>query len=684
MNGNVASRRDFMKSCGLGALGLAAASSRTSAAAGGAKPPNVIIIFADDLGYGDLGCYGHPTFKTPNLDLMAAQGARFTNFHSTCPYCAPSRASLLTGRYQFRNGVTRNNAPDSGRDYYFGIPDSELLLGEAFQQAGYATSCIGKWHLGYHDRYNPTRHGFDEYFGILYSNDMRPVQLVENETVVEYPVIQATLTKRYTGRALDFIERNREKPFFLYLPYAMPHKPLAASEAFYTPETRDDLYADVIRELDWGVGQILDKLEALDLAENTLVIFTSDNGPWYGGSTGGRRGMKGDTWEGGYAVPMIARMPGTIPEGHVTNQLAATIDLFPTVLKRAGITLPETEELGGHTVPVRAKLDGKDIWPLMTSGAESPRESLFVLKSETLAAVRTQRWKLHVAPPRASKFTGDPDKWIDKRAPDGVTIVAQYEQATPHQYPGVQTGDGPRTMMLFDLENDPGEQRDVADKHPGVVRRLKAIFDETFAQNPIIPRKKTMLWNGKDLSQWEGVLRGPGVDKAGVWSVRDGVIHCTGKPSGYLRTHWHYREYKLHVEWRWPAGPGNSGVLLHAGDTPRVWPPGPKAVWPRCIEAQLFSGNAGDFWVIGGTSFKEHTTGYAGRGRNVPKRGESAERPPGEWNEYDITCRGDSIRVYVNGVFMNEATRCTDFEGRIGLQSEGAEVEMRNIYLEPL
>jgi uncharacterized sulfatase len=675
-------RRAFLRSCGVAALGATLGVSSRSV--GAQTRPNVVIIFADDLGYGDLACYGHPKFQTPHLDQMAANGVRFTNFHTTCPFCAPSRVSLLTGRYQFRSGITTNNAPDSGHDYYFGLPDRELTLGEAFQQSGYATACYGKWHLGYDPRYNPTRHGFDEYFGILYSNDMRPVELVEGETVVEYPVIQATLTQRYTARALDFIERNKERPFFLYLPHAMPHKPLAASEEFYTPETRDDLYADVIREIDWSVGQIRAKLEALGLDRNSLMVFTSDNGPWYGGSSGGLRGMKGSVYEGGYTVPMIACMPGAIPEGHVTNALSATIDLFPTALKRAGIELPDTEVIDGYELATARTIDGRDIWPLMTSDAPTPHEAIFVMRSETLAAVRTQRWKLHVAAPGPDRTVANPEEWVDKRAPDGVTIIAPYEQARPDQYPGVHTGDAAKPMMLFDLENDPSEQQDVASEHPDVMRELKAIFDKMQAQAPIIPRKKTSLWNGKDLSEWEGIVQDASYDPTQLWSVRDGVIHCNGNPKGYLRTLWHYREYKLHVEWRWPEKPGNSGVLLHAGDTPRVWPVGDNAVWPRCIESQLASGSAGDFWVIGGATFKEHTTGYAGSGRNVKKRGDSAENPPGEWNNYDIECRGDSIRVHVNGKLMNEATRATEISGRICLQSEGAPVQFRNVYIEPL
>ncbi|MBI2948600.1 MAG: sulfatase [Verrucomicrobia bacterium] len=433
------------------------------AAAPPAKP-NIVVIFADDLGWGDLGCYGHPKFKTPNLDRIAAEGVRLTNFYSTCPYCAPSRASLLTGRYQFRSGVTRNPTPDAGINDV-GVPASEITLGEAFHAAGYRTICIGKWHLGHKPEFYPTRHGFDEYLGILYSNDMRPVQLIDGEKVAEYPLVQATLTKRYTERALDFIRRQKDRPFFLYFPQAMPHKPLAASEAFYK-KSGAGLYGDALAELDWSVGQILATLKELGLDERTLVFFTSDNGPWYGGSTGGLRGMKGNCWEGGIRVPLLARWPGKIPPGHVSHEIAMMPDLYATALAVAGIPLPNDRVL-----------DGKNILPLLTSNAPSPHEAIFSMQAMRLNAIRSGPWKLHLQPPPKPRIWKPEERWIDPRGPDGVTILAPYEQAHPSEYPGVLTGDETKAFSLFDLATDPSEQHDVAGKHPEVVARLKAFYE---------------------------------------------------------------------------------------------------------------------------------------------------------------------------------------------------------------
>lgn len=458
-------RRSFLTSVAAGAI--------CGTATGQQRKPNFVVIFADDLGYGDLACYGSKTNQTPHLDRMAAEGVRFTDFYVPMPFCAPSRAALLTGRYPFRH-LVYNPAPDSGIND-IGLSPGEITIAETLKPLGYATICIGKWHLGHKPEFMPRKQGFDEYYGILYSNDMRPVQIVHNEQVAKYPVVQSEITKDYTAHAVDFIQRNRDKPFFLYLPHAMPHKPLAASEDFYTPDTPADLYADVIRELDWSVGQVLGAVRDAGLEQNTLVVFLSDNGPWFGGSTSGLRGMKGASWDGGIRVPFIARWPGRIPGGRVSREVCASVDLFPTLCG-----------LAGATIPADRPIDGKDIFPVLTSStAKTPHEAIFAMGGPELKVVRSGKWKLHVRTPTPGFAYMDAEaaaKWIDPRGPDGVTLIAPWEQARPSQYPGVREGPPGKAMMLFDLETDPSEQRDVSDSHPDVVARLKGYFDAMNAQ----------------------------------------------------------------------------------------------------------------------------------------------------------------------------------------------------------
>ena len=455
--------------------------SDAQAADGAADRPNIVLILADDLGYGDLGCYGHPRFRTPHLDRLATQGARLSQFNTPAPFCAPTRASLLTGHYPVHCGLPLNPAPD-GRPPAdaLALPDRNTLLPAYLKQAGYATAMIGKWHLGHRRPESwPVRRGFDEYLGILYSNDMRPVQLIDGDRVVEYPLVQATLTERYTKRALEFIERQREQPFFLYLAHAMPHKPLAASEHYYK-KSDGGLYGDVMAELDAGVGAVLDALHEVGLDERTLVLFTSDNGAWFGGSTGGLRGMKGSTYEGGVRVPLIAHWPGRIPAGHVSDQLAGTIDLFPTVAQAAGIPLPGDR-----------KFDGRDIWPLLTGAANSPHQALFGHQASRLATVRDGRWKLHVLPPSAINLKPGADgRWLDPRAPDGVTILAPREQYNLGDHPGSGAGVAPAAMQLFDLSADPAETTDLAAQHPDQVNRLKACYDAILPEVPRVEEVK--------------------------------------------------------------------------------------------------------------------------------------------------------------------------------------------------
>jgi uncharacterized sulfatase len=452
-------------------VGLLALGNQRSLRADGASSadkPNIIIILADDLGYGDLGCYGHPRFKTPNLDRLAAEGVRMTQFNTPMPFCAPTRAALLTGRYPFRCGLTTNPDPESGPvTDAVALAATEITFPELLHQAGYVTGMVGKWHLGHQKpEYLPTRRGFDEYLGIPYSNDMRPVKLFEDEREVEYPVVQTTLTRRYTKRALQFIDRNRNRPFFLYFAHAIPHKPLACSEHFYK-KSGAGLYGDALAEMDWSVGEVLDRLAAHGLAERTLVVFTSDNGPWYGGSTGGLRGMKTTTWEGGYRVPFIVRWPGRLPAGAVRNELAVTMDVFATALAAAGVA-----------PPANRVIDSQDLLPALSGiAARPPHDVIFGHAGPRLATVRDSRWKLHVLPAVDRRDGAAGVRWVDFRAPDGVTILAPFEQSQPVEYPGLRTGDETKAMSLFDLQSDPGEQHDVAAEHPDVVDRLKARYD---------------------------------------------------------------------------------------------------------------------------------------------------------------------------------------------------------------
>ena len=405
------------------------------------QKPNVLIILADDLGYGDISCYSPKNIKTPNIDRIAEHGVRCTDFYVPTPYCAPSRATLLTGRFPLRHGLVQNPAPDAGINDT-GINANEVTLGNVFQEAGYRTKCIGKWHLGHKPEYFPVKHGFDEYYGILYSNDMRPVQIIENMDTVEYPVDQRFLTQKYTKKAIEFITANKDKPFFLHLCHAMPHKPLAASENFYTPETPNDLYSDVIRELDWSVGEIMNTLKNLKILDNTIVIFMSDNGPWYGGSTGGLKGMKATNWEGGIRVPFIISYPIIFPENLKVEVPCWSPDIFPTLLSLT------------HVIPTSKNvLDGKDITEIL-KGKQTIHEPVFSMHNNQLMSVRKGDWKLFFHNPGYFKKI-DLSKWTDPRAPDGKTIIASPGQATPAQYPGIIPTKRENDIQLYNLRNDP-------------------------------------------------------------------------------------------------------------------------------------------------------------------------------------------------------------------------------------
>ena len=439
------------------ALFLLASIASPARSADPTRPPNVVIIFCDDLGYGDVGCYGAKGYSTPNIDRLAAEGVRFTDFYTAQAVCSASRAALLTGRYPNRVGILGALGPGAKN----GIQANELTLGEVFKSRGYATAVYGKWHLGDHDPYLPTDNGFDDYFGLPYSNDMwprhptnksfPPLPLVEGKQRVQIDPDQRNLTTWYTQRAVSFIEKNKDRPFFLYLPHSMPHVPLFVSEKS-AGKTPHGLFGDVIAEIDWSVGQVTEALQRHGLSDNTLVMFSSDNGPWlsYGdhaGSAGPLREGKATTFEGGVRVPGIFRLPGRIKPATVCREPAMTIDVLPTLAKLIGAELP-----AGRV------LDGKDVWPLLAGepGAKSPHEALYFYWGKHLQAVRSGRWKLHFP--------------HDYPAQSEATRAAK--EGTPGRY-----GQGRIELSLFDLEKDVGETTNLAAEHPEVVRRLTELAE---------------------------------------------------------------------------------------------------------------------------------------------------------------------------------------------------------------
>ena len=419
--------------------------------------PNFVILFADDLGYGDLDIFGHSTIRTPRLDRMAEEGQKWTQFYVGAPLCTPSRAALLTGRLPIRSGMCSDKRgvlfPDSGG----GLPAQEITLAEALKTKGYATACIGKWHLGSLPQFLPTHNGFDYYFGIPYSNDMDRtadspkgmaafldpkieywnVPLMRNEDIIERPANQHTITKRYTEETCKFVHEHADQPFFVYLAYNLPHVPLFASEDFNNTSLRG-LYGDVVQEIDWSVGQILDTLKENHLDRNTLVLFTSDNGPWLtyneqGGSAGLLRGGKGSTWEGGMREPTIFWGPGLVKPG-VVMDLGATMDVLPTFLSLAGIDLP-TDRV----------LDGSDLSATLEDGSPSPRQAVFYYRGTEIYAARKGPFKAHFT--TRSGFGPD--------------------QAVVHDPP-----------LLFQLEHDPSEKYDVAEQYPEVIEEIRKLVAE--------------------------------------------------------------------------------------------------------------------------------------------------------------------------------------------------------------
>ena len=429
------------------------------AATEAATRPNFVIVYADDLGYGDLGCFGAVGIETPNLDRMAHDGRRFTSFCVAQGVCSASRTALLTGCYPNRVGILGALGPQSR----IGISDKESTLAQILKQRGYQTAIFGKWHLGHHPRFLPTHHGFDEYLGLPYSNDMGPrpgqsasdrranppLPLIEGDRVIERNPDISQLTTRYTERAVKFIDAHHDEPFFLYVPHTMPHVPLGVSSKFRGKSGRG-LYGDVIEEIDWSVGQILAALDRHGLNERTLVIFASDNGPWlsYGdhaGSAGPLREGKGTTWEGGVREPCVMRWTGKIPAGTTCTELAATIDILPTFAA-----------MSGASVPSDRIIDGKDIRPLLfgESEAKCPHEAYYYYWNNGLEAIRSGPWKLHF--PHSYRSLAGKAGRGGKPAP--------YEERTTD-------------LALYDLESDIGETKDVAAQHGDIVARLEKLAE---------------------------------------------------------------------------------------------------------------------------------------------------------------------------------------------------------------
>jgi arylsulfatase A len=415
------------------------------------RPPNIVFVYADDMGYADAGCYGNKLIRTPNIDKLAADGVRFTDFYVAQAVCSASRTALLTGCYPNRLGILGALNPDSKN----GIHDRETTIAMMLKPKGYATAIFGKWHLGHYPQFLPTHHGFDEYFGLPYSNDMLPrpkndfppLPLIEGDKTIETNPDVNQLTRRYTEHAVSFIERNKDRPFFLYVPHTMPHVPLGASEKF-RGKSKAGLYGDVIEEIDWSVGEIVAALQKHGLDKNTLVMFSSDNGPWltygnHGGVAGPLREGKGTSFEGGVREPFIAKWPGKIPAGTVCHEPAMTIDILPTIAAFTGAELS------------KLKIDGKDIGKLLTepTTAKSPQEAYFFYWGRELQAVRAGKWKLH--------FQHD---YQAIKTPGGDGKPGQYVKAHLE-------------LSLFDLENDVGETSDLAAANPEVVGRLTALAD---------------------------------------------------------------------------------------------------------------------------------------------------------------------------------------------------------------
>ena len=641
-----------------------------SPAPGGAesRPPNIVIVYTDDQGWADIGVQGGSGFATPNIDRLADEGVRFSNFYVAQPVCSASRTALLTGCYPNRLGIAGALGPRSNH----GLNGDETTLAELCRGRGYATAMFGKWHLGHHLPFLPIHHGFDEYYGIPYSNDMWPwhpnyaqfsdpverrkrgypdLPLFEGDQIEDASVDaddQRAFTRGFTARAVSFIRAHQDEPFFLYLAHPMPHVPLYVGEE-NEGRTERGLYGDVIAEIDDSVGALLDTLTECGIDDNTLLIYASDNGPWlsygdHGGSTGPLREGKGTTFEGGVRVPGLARFPGRIPAGLVCDEPLMTIDILPTVAGLIGAPLPER------------RIDGRDAWPLFRGdeGARSPQEAyFFYYRTNDLEALRSGKWKLHF--------------------PHGYRSMAGRELGaggSPGNYDySVKTG-----LELYDLEADIGESVNLAGEWPQVVDRLVALADGMRAElgDDLTDAvgsglrepgrwREVQLFNGQNLDGWREL-------GDAVFAAEDGELHgrVGGGSQSFLVTERSFDDFQLELDLM-AVGTGNSGIQVrsHQRDSGQLYgyqievDPSPRA-W------------SGGLYDEGRRSWLDDLAdNEAGR----------AAFKPGEWNHYRVVCIGNRIRAWVNGVAtadFADTADVADAEGFIGLQvHSGSTCDMR-------
>ena len=599
------------------------------------RKPNFILIFTDDQGYNDLGCFGSPNIKTPRIDQMAAEGIRFTSFYSGAAICTPSRAALLTGCYPDRVGGLPVLFPRSDR----GLNPKEIAIAEILKTQGYATACFGKWHLGHHKPFLPTAQGFDEYIGIPYSNDMgvdadmdvsenviwrdgaslkkfrngglkgKNPPLLRDTKVIEYPVDQTLLTRRYTAETLRFIKEKKDEPFFIYLPVTMPHVPLYVSNEF-RGTSNAGLYGDAIEEIDWAVGEIIDQLRALDLAENTMIVFTSDNGPWnlkgsekskekgntnrgVGGSAFPLRGHKFQFWEGGVREPCVMWWPGKIPAGKTSGEIAGTIDLLPTFAELTGASL-------GNEVPI----DGKSIVPLIEGqeGSKSPHETWFY----GTKGVRKGNWKL---------LGGE----------------------------------------LFDLEADLSETTDLSKKLPEVVAELTRLLGHhrsDLGRNSrppgIFKRKKRTF---TELPNWE-------IEK-GLWTVTDDVLHQSFEgATSIFSPKLEATEYTLEVEGRVTKGSEGFRIMVMAPDHEN---------YVR-LSIGSFGNRKHSLLLVQGADVEQRRQPFKGKVESDV------------WQQVKIEISKGQIRCFLNDeIIHDEPLEGDPVAGSIGLGSFKSEVEFRNL-----